>query len=780
MSIDKLVPRNNPGGDQPPVNQPLSPVGHPASPYVLQHQLGYPPNAGDDGFADSNRSLKDYLDIILRRRVAVIIFLALSVCVSVAYAFMATPLYTANARLEVLDKKEKSEKRLSAEEAIDTKPFMMTQIEILKSRPLAEAVIDRMKLLEKDADESKSLPLLQVPAYLWRAVLSRFKDDPSDLPDDKNVLKRAIMADSLAGSLVAKPVKTSNLLEVSISAKSPKMANELLTNYLDTYLSRNLEKRRSESIQAAEWLTEESGKVGKKLREAESKLLDFSFEHGLVVSTEGALGQVMALLNKKVEGQVRSEETKLRAQVGKETKYSDTENKSSDANQTYINKLKEDLAKQEAEYTQMQGVYSANYPKMVLQARKIKFLENRIAEIERNLATGAVESAEKVDAALRGSVEKTKQEVSRVKGLEAEYSILKKEVETNQEFLKLIMKETQEMDIKARTISNNLVVVDPPTMPRSPSWPKKKLILMIGLVAGLVGGVACAFIWEQMDDTVQNPDDLIKSLRMRRLGVVPDLAKSGTYGQNELSEGAVEFLAYNKPQTPIADSIRNLQMSIMFSYPGYEIKCVSISSSLPSEGKTMLAVSFASVMCSNGNKRAVIVDMDMRKPRIHKVFGVPPTTPGMANLLSDNGNSTTLSEVLRAHTIPGLFYVTAGVVPSDSVSLLHSHNLKKVVDELRSTFDYIVFDCPPILGFPDTPIVSRYADGLVIVARQGYVGKNESSEAIDQVSAVDGANVLGVVFNRAHTPSLYGYGYKYGYRYGGYSYHQSYKYYQKS
>lgn len=779
MSIDKLIPRNNHGGDQPPVNQPVSPAGQPPGPYVLQHQLGYPPYAGDEGFADSNRSLKDYLDIILRRRVAVIVFLALSVCVSVAYALLATPLYTSTARLEVLDKKEKSEKRLSAEDAIDTKPFMMTQIEILKSRPLAEAVVDRMKLLEKSSAESEKFSVFKVPGYFVQTVLSLFKDDSADAPEDKDAVKRSIMADSLAGSLVAKPVKTSNLLEVSMVAKSPQLANELLTNYLDTYLTRNLEKRRSESIQAAEWLTDEAGKVGKKLRDAESKLLDFSVEHGLVVSTEGALGQVMALLSKKVEGQIRSEETKLRAQVGKETKYADTENKSSEANQTYINKLKEDLAKQEAEYTQMQGVYSANYPKMVLQARKIKFLENRIAEIEKNLASGAVESAEKVDTALKGSVEKTKKEVARVKGLEAEYSILKKEVETNQEFLKLIMKETQEMDIKARTISNNLAIVDPPTIPRSPSHPKKKLILLIGLVLGLVGGVACAFIWEQMDDTLQNPDDLAKSLRVRRLGVVPDLAKSGTYGENELSEGAVEFLAYYKPQTPIADAIRNLQMSIMFSYPGYEIKCMSISSSLPSEGKTLMAVSFASVMCSSG-KRAVVVDMDMRKPRIHKVFGVPQTTPGMSNLLSGNGDSTTLTEVLRSHTIPGLYYVTAGPVPSDPVSLLHSHNVKNIVDELRSTFDFIVFDCPPILGFPDTPILSRYADGLIIVARQGYVGKNEISEAIDQVSAVDGANVLGVVFNRAHSPALYGYGYKYGYRYGGYSYHQSYKYYQKS
>lgn len=779
MSIDKPVPRRPPGAPL-PTDPSTYASGYPG-PYIRQHQMPPPPQGGDDSFYDSSRSLKDYIDIILRRRVAVILFLIVSIIVSVTYAFMATPLYTSVARIEIIDKKEKSEKRLSAEEAIDTKPFMMTQVEILKSKPLGEAVVDRMKLLEKADLDSKKLSLFQIPGYLWQTISDLFKDDSQTASlDDNNARNRSIVADSLAGSIVAKPVKTSNLLEVSIPAKSPKLANEMLTNYLDTYLTRNLEKRRSESVQAAEWLKDEADKVEKKLREAESRLLDFSVEHGLVVATEGALGQVMGLLSKKVEGQIQSEETKLRAQVRKETKYAAPDKMSSESNQTYIDKLKEDLAKQEAEYAQMQGVYSTNYPKMVLQARKIKFLENRIAEIEKNLATGAVETAEKVDKALKGSVAETKQEVSRVKGLEAEYSIVKKEVETNQEFLKLIMKETQEMDIKARTISNNMVIVDPPTIPRSPSWPKKKLILMIGLVAGLVGGVMCAFVWEQMDDTLQNPDHLTRSLHIRRLGIVPDMAKTGTYSEDELAQGAVEFLAYYRPKTPISDAIRNLQMSIFFSNPEYEIKCLSVSSALPSEGKTLLAISFGSVLCSGDNKRVVVVDLDMRKPRIHSVFGVPGSTPGMSNVLNGNGDGSSLSEVIHSHTIPGLYYVTAGPVPSDSVSLLHSLKLREVVKELRETFDYVVIDCPPILGFPDTPILTRYTDGLVLVARQGYVGKNEIAEAIDQVSSVDGANVLGVVFNRAYAPALYGYGYKYGYRYGGHYYHQSYKYYHNT
>ncbi|MGC8659029.1 MAG: GumC family protein [Desulfomonilaceae bacterium] len=779
MSIDKPVPRNSPGSSPPAADRSFSPTSNPPSPYVFQGQTGGRAIGPDPNFPDSNRSFKDYLDIILRRRVAVIVFLAASVVISVLYCFVATPLYTSKARLEVLDKKEKTDQKLSAEEAVDTRSYMSTQVEIFKSKPIAEAVVKRMNLLEKEDDTSAGFSLFKVPVYMWQTVSSWFKSDSdSDQVGDQKARKLAILADSLAGSIVAKPVKTSNLLEISIAAKSPEKAKELLTAYINAYLEYNLQKRRSESIQAEQWLKEEGVKVEKNLREAEAKLLDFCIDNGIVVSTEGALGQVMALLNKKMEGQVKSEETRLKAEVRKETKYFAPDKNSSESNQTYISKLKEDLAKQEAEYTEMQGVYSPSYPKMVLQKRKIKFLEDKIAQIEKNLATGAAESAEKVAKAIRGSVDETKKEVSRVKGLEAEYSILKKEVDTNSEFLKLILKESQEMGIKARTIANNMVLSDPPSLPRAPSWPKKKLILLIGIVAGLVGGVMCAFVWEQLDDTLQNPDHLSSSVNTRRLGVVPDVTKTGTYSQNELEEGIIEFLAYNNPKTPIADAIRNLQMSILFSYPDNEIRCLAISSSLPCEGKTMLSVSFASVLCSSGSKRAVVVDMDMRKPRIHSVFKVPKSTAGMSNLLNGNGDAMTVSEVIHAHTsIPGLYFITAGLIPSDSVGLLHSHKLKMVVEELRSTFDYVVFDCPPILGFPDTPILTRQTDGLVIVARQGYVGKNEIVEAIDHVNAVDGAHILGVVFNRAHAPALYGYGYKYGYRYGGHYYHQSYKYY---
>lgn len=780
MSIDQPVPRNSPGTGLPQWDPEILPNGHPHYPYQYPQGQGFSPYGQSDDSVDSSKNFKDYLDVILRRRLAIILFLIVSIVITVIYLFSATPLYTSIARLEVIEKKEKSEKRLTGED-VDPRANTSTQIEILKSRTLGEAVVDRMKLTENKGTESTGFFLTRIPRYLITTIPSWFSGDSNnENENDKASQRRAALGGSLANNIQAKPVKASNLLEVSITATSPLLAHDLLANYLGTYLTRNLDKRRGETLQVSQWLRDEADNVEKKLRDAETKLIDFTVDHGIVVSTEGALGQVMALLNRRLEGQWRSEETKLKAQAQKNPEFTRSVPASSESNQGYLNKLKEDLARLEADYTQMQGVYSPSYPKMTLMKRKMKFLEDKIAQVETNVVSGSIESAEKEEKLYKGHVDEAKQEVTRVKGLEGEFSILKKEVETNSEFLKLIMKEIQETDIKARTISNNMVIVDPPTMPRTPSWPKKDLVLLIGIVVGLIGGVGCAFIWEHMDDTLQNPDHLTRSLHIRRLGIVPDMAKTGTYGENELSQGAVEFLAYYRPKSPISDSIRNLQMSIFFSNPGYEIKSISFSSALPSEGKTLLAVSFASILCAGNNRRVVVVDLDLRRPRIHSVFGVPGTTAGMSNVLNGNGDGMSISEVIHAHTIPGLYYVTSGPVPSDSVSLLHSLKLREVVKELRETFDYVVFDCPPILGFPDTPILSRYSDGLVVVARQGYVGKNELVEAIDQVSAVDGVNVLGVVFNRAHTPALYGYGYKYGYRYRGHYYHQSYKYYHNT
>jgi capsular exopolysaccharide synthesis family protein len=290
----------------------------------------------------------------------------------------------------------------------------------------------------------------------------------------------------------------------------------------------------------------------------------------------------------------------------------------------------------------------------------------------------------------------------------------------------------------------------------------------------VVGGISAAFVMERLDNTVQTPEEIERDFKVRRLGIVPDLDDLKKLQGTELTATPYEFIAHGRPKSPMSDAIRNIQTSIFLSNAHRPVRCMVVSSPNPSQGKTLISVSIATVLCS-GDKKVVIIDADMRKPRIHTVFGHRDPGRGLSTLLGSK--SSQVSHALRTHSIKGLFYITAGQGVSDHLPLLQSKNMTKLVDHLKRTFDYIIFDSPPILGFSDTPILCTYADGLIMVAKQGHVGRDELREAINETSSVNGCEILGVVLNKAHAPGAYGYGYRYGFRFGSGYYHGNYKYY---
>ena len=561
-----------------------------------------------------------------------------------------------------------------------------------------------------------------------------------------------------------------------MDATSPAFANEMLRNYLNLYLEFNLEKRRKENLEASAWLKEELATVEKKLMESQAELVGFLIDNGIVASsTATGVSPVMDLLNKTMDTHTKSREARLRMQALKEQKASDQgASLPKDVNTEYVGKLKEQAALFESEYSQMKGLYSADYPKMGMLNQKIKFLKERISEIEKGIVTSALNTAKKEESLFKGSVDLAKDEANRVKALDAQHLLLKKDVETNEEFHKIILKEYKENDIKARTINNNVRVVDLPSKPHKPRWPKKSLFLLIGSLIGLVGGIAAAFVVERLDNTVQTPEEIERDFKVRRLGIVPDLDDLKKLQGTELTATPYEFIAHGRPKSPMSDAIRNIQTSIFLSNAHRPVRCMVVSSPNPSQGKTLISVSIATVLCS-GDKKVVIIDADMRKPRIHRVFGHRDPGRGLSTLLGSK--SSQVSHALRAHSIKGLFYITAGQAVSDHLPLLQSKNMTKLVDHLKRTFDYIIFDSPPILGFSDTPILCTYADGLIMVAKQGHVGRDELREAINETSSVTGCEILGVVLNKAHAPGAYGYGYRYGLRFGSGYYHGNYKYY---
>ena len=187
-----------------------------------------------------------------------------------------------------------------------------------------------------------------------------------------------------------------------------------------------------------------------------------------------------------MEGHVKSQEARARVQAMDEQNVQEEAALllPKDINNEYLGKLKQDLAMMESEYTQMRGLYALNYPKLIMLDKKIKFLRERVAAIEKNLVSSALDMAKREEMLLKGSFDQAKREASRVRSLEAQYASLKKDVDTGNEFQKILLKEYKQMDIQARTISNDMRVVDPPSVSTFPSWPRKPLFLLIGCVPG--------------------------------------------------------------------------------------------------------------------------------------------------------------------------------------------------------------------------------------------------------------------------------------------------------
>ncbi|HTY23042.1 MAG TPA: Wzz/FepE/Etk N-terminal domain-containing protein, partial [Desulfomonilaceae bacterium] len=361
----------------------------------------------DDKLIGSEGNLQDYVDVVLRRgRVVAVVFITI-VSVVATYTWTCTPFYTAEARL-VLEEKSpttKDKDRMYGQPEYDQyKGYLATQIEMLKSPTLAEALVGRMNLTEHPEFTSQGW----LTRFLtWFSINGNWESSEED--------RKSRVANKMLKRLTAQPVKQSNLILVKIDATNRAFAGQLLQNYLDLHLQSNLEKKRQDSLQAAQWLKDELEKADKKLRHAQVALLDFIVDNRIVDSKDGALAEILTLVNKTMEGHVKSQEARAKVQA------MDQQNVQEDSaillpkevNNEYLGRLKQELAMMESEYTQMRGLYAPNYPKLIMLGKKIKFLRENILTSEKNLVSSALNMAKTEEMLLKGSFDQATKEASR-------------------------------------------------------------------------------------------------------------------------------------------------------------------------------------------------------------------------------------------------------------------------------------------------------------------------------------------------------------------------------
>jgi capsular exopolysaccharide synthesis family protein len=280
---------------------------------------------------------------------------------------------------------------------------------------------------------------------------------------------------------------------------------------------------------------------------------------------------------------------------------------------------------------------------------------------------------------------------------------------------------------------------------------------------GLLLGVGLAFFFEYLDNTVKTPQDLEQLIQLPSFGMVPEISYERRKRMEEGNHSPVELITYSHPKSMLSESYRNIRTSILLSFSEKPPKRIVITSANPAEGKTTTAINTAIALGQTG-ARVVIIDCDMRNPRIHKIFP-EENGMGLSNFLS--GNAALDSVIIRSE-IPNLSYIPAGPIPPNPSELIGSTVFRQMMDTLGGSFEHIIIDSPPILGFADSVILSKCVEGVVLVALAGKTPKETLTHAKELLFQVN-AKILGVVINRVDIQrSDYGYYYyRYQYYYGG-------------
>jgi capsular exopolysaccharide synthesis family protein len=303
-------------------------------------------------------------------------------------------------------------------------------------------------------------------------------------------------------------------------------------------------------------------------------------------------------------------------------------------------------------------------------------------------------------------------------------------------------------------------VVDQAELPTKPYKPNKRLNLLLAAVVGLFLGVGIAFFFEYLDNTIKTPEDVEQLIRLPSFGMVPEISSER---RKRLESGAaypVELITYAHPKSMLSEAYRNIRTSILLSFSEKPPKKIVITSANPAEGKTTTVINTAIALSQTGAK-VIVVDSDMRKPRIHNIFN-EENGIGLSNFLSGDGD---LRSIIKKTVIPNLFYIPSGPIPPNPSELIGAGLFKNMMESLGKGFDHIVLDSPPVLGFADSIILSTNVDGVILVTVGGKTPRETLQRAKEVLQQVN-AKILGVVINRVNIQrSDYGY---YYYRYHHY------------
>ncbi|MEW5804524.1 MAG: polysaccharide biosynthesis tyrosine autokinase [bacterium] len=718
------------------------------------------PGFQESAFQEEEIHLREYWRVIMKYRWTVItLFIIVFITVAIA-TFSMEPVYKATAQI-LIDKENPnilSIKEVMSLDAQDT-DYYQTQYKILQSRSMAKSVIDVLDLAHNKEFAGNDQVKKNLIASLVGAVrewvasfVASFLPVSSNSPEITDALtpeevrehEETKLIDAFLNKLQIEPIRNSHLVNIGFLAHDPALASRVVNTLADQYIQHNLKLKYEASMDASQWLNQNVGELKRKMESSEEALHSYKDENKIVSLEEkqDIIVQKLSEINSAVTD-AKTKRIRLETLYNQARKFRNNEEMleslPSVMNNQLILELKKDYIALLAEYTRESKQYGYKHPHIIKINSQLKSLKERIdSEVSKivNSIKTEYEIAAAQEKVLVDALNEQKEEALELNKKAIKYNVLKRDAESNQQMFEVVLNRLKETDLTRGLKNSNIRIIDRAEVPDSPIKPKKKLNLLLGAIVGLFAGVGLSFFFEYLDNTIKTPEDLKRYLGLPFLGPVPHLDLTETRGLP-----CPEMIALHKPKSHTSEAYKGLRTSVLFSFPDNSPKALLITSASPSEGKTITSANLAITMAQGGAK-VVMIDCDMRKPRLHRLLSMK-NEKGISNLLI---GQCSVDDVLQDGPVENLKIITCGQRPPNPSELLVSANMKNILDELKKRFDHIIIDSPPLVAVTDSVIISRIVDGIIMVIYGGVTSKDVIMRGKDLLKNVN-APLLGAIIN---------------------------------
>lgn len=677
-------------------------------------------HAGDEGrFNASSIDVSAIIAAVMRWRWLMLGALLLSLLAAAIYTFLATPMYRAEATLEIRQQRVELLEGADVEAvAVRDPTFMETQFALLRSGSLAVRVARDTRLADN--------PVLGLPDGLTREA------------------REGAALLYIVGGINISQVGNSRLVKISFVGDDAQAAAAIANSYVRNFIRSDSDRRVATTASARQLLTERVASARASLEASERAMVEYAQAQGIVEinpintgsgaesSANGSLDATMLVATSTALSAAENERIHAQ-QVYEQSRAAGVSRAALDS--SAAQGMRTTLAQLEAEYAQQSQTYLDTYPAQQALRQRILELRRELGQQEgqylRSLRADYLAANAKVGE-LRNRLDSLSGRLTDTRNRSIQYNILQREVDTNRQLYDALLQRFKEIGVAGQIGSDLASPVDPAAPPSRPFSPNLLFNLLLALGGGLVLGGALVFLAFIMDDTIKSPEDVKQRLRIAALGAVP-----------EADEGRAFIEASGDSQSAVSEAYFSARAAIDFATSHGAPKSIAITSATAGEGKSSTALGLARSFAKNG-KRVLLIDADLRRPTLTSDNGngrSAESTKGLSLLLTSDAR---IEEHLEETIIDNIWAIASGPIPPSPTELLSSRKMVDVVRGAEELFDLVLVDAPPVLGLADAPLIGGVCQALLFVVRAGGPRRKVVLGALSRLLP-SGTNIIGAI-----------------------------------